>query len=243
MARLENEIRATARLWQMFGGASYPAHLPRLLGFDLASAEPYALFAGYTGRPLADLHGRLDAEAAQRVWSGLVSALLHTTAAGIVHGNVGLPSVWWDGATAQLVLFDNATTTQLLVPPSGKPRRGEATLVADPDVQAGGEVLTQTTDGSSLPRSLRKAIKSTCRPPGKRPTATALARKAGVPAVVARTSYAALDEGRRRFDTIIADKSGRPRTRLTGTGRTVLVLGALVVLLILVVVLVTGALS
>ncbi|MBU2667031.1 hypothetical protein KOI35_26310 [Actinoplanes bogorensis] len=212
LTRLENEIRATARLWQVFGGATYPAHLPRLIGFDLGSDEPYVLFDGYSGRPLADLRGRLGVAEAQRVWSGLVSALVHTTTAGIVHGDVGLPSVWWDGATAQLVFFDNAWTTL------------DGTPAAESDLGAVRKVLTQTTDRALLPRQLRRAVHGTVR----RPAVSRLARKTRV-VVTPRPPDTALEAGRRRFDALAAEKNGRPGSRPRRTRKIVVVLALVLV--------------
>lgn len=229
-ARLETEIRATARLWQLYGGASYPAHLPRLIGFDLGSDEPYAIFEGHAGRPLTDVRGMLDADAAWSLWSGLVSALLHTTAAGIAHGDVGPANVWWDGTTARLVHFGNA--------------RIGAAPDASADVRGAAVILAQAVDGSPLPRRLRRVVKSAIRPPGTAPTVVALARRTGVPtALAARKPDAALDDGRRRFEAISAAKDGRPGSARPRARRNALVAVALTVVSAVLVVLVIGALS
>jgi hypothetical protein len=214
---LENEIRATTRLRQLFRAGRYPENLPCVIGFDLTAVEPFALFTGYTGEPLTKHLGGLDEAELGRVWSGLLTALVHTTTAGIVHGGIDARTVWWDGSAAQLVAFENATVTD---------RYCSGPADGDRDVHAAGALLAQAADPArTLPRRMRKVVSNTSRPPGKRPTVAALAQRAGLPAEpVAYPLEAHLQPGYERFDSIATSKSGRPSSGRSRFGAVMLTL-------------------
>ncbi|MCA1674862.1 MAG: hypothetical protein LC799_22610, partial [Actinobacteria bacterium] len=105
---LDREIRAGTRLAQAFAGTRYPVELAQLIGYDVDGKEPFVLLDEYRGEPAAQHASRLTLHERHRFQVSLLRALLHTGAAGLVHGGVSLATLRWDGNNLQLVDFEQA---------------------------------------------------------------------------------------------------------------------------------------
>jgi hypothetical protein len=170
---LENEIRATVRLAETFGGRM-PTELPRLIGYNVDVEEPFALLAAYAGQPAADAVGSFDDRRRRQFQVSLLRALDLAAAAGVVHGAVRLAALRWDGANVQLVDFESARMV------------GESSADSSHDVPAAGQVLRQLAVGGAAPvsrddpESLRDLLKGVFGPASRRPSAADLLSRLGV---------------------------------------------------------------
>lgn len=130
---LDNEIRAGARLGQVFGG-HHPPELSSVVAYNLDDEEPFVLLRAYIGDPAAGLAQQLDDATRRQFQIGLLRAVQLTAAAGVVHGAVSLNTVRWDGRQLQLVDFESAERV-------GDRRRGGSSPACAPEQVAGsGEV-------------------------------------------------------------------------------------------------------
>jgi serine/threonine protein kinase len=114
--RLDNEILAGRRLYEVARDVGYPAALSRLYGDEAASADPCALLEPYRGEPLhAVVRQMMDDE--QRDFEiSLLTGLCWLEAAGIAHRGLSPASVWWDGRTRQVQITDFSLCTVFGVP-------------------------------------------------------------------------------------------------------------------------------
>jgi hypothetical protein len=149
---LDAEIRASAALAQRYGGRRYPAELSALVGYNVDLTEPFVLLRPYRGKWMPSR--RFDPEKLRAVEVALLRALQHTAEAGVVHGNVGLHTLRWDGTTVQLVDFEHAQRAGERRRPGGSvphrsPEQVDGVGGADPrdDVWGAGMVITHLAIG------------------------------------------------------------------------------------------------
>jgi hypothetical protein len=209
---LDNEVRAGARLGQVFSGP-YPKELPRLVAYNMDAEEPFALLLEYSGQPAVSVVSRFD-EAQRRLFQiGLLRALQLTGEADLVHGAVTLNAVRWDGTQLQLVDFEFAQR-------AGEPRRSGSGEVDTRDDLPAAALLIRTVytgapaDGTRLDRSrdpeLLRAVYDPVfdSPTEQCPYPADLLHKLREPGIVPprHDPEAGLDPGRQLFDQIIATK-------------------------------------
>jgi len=230
---LDSEIRAGTRLAQVFAGTHYPVELPRLIGYDVDAREPFVLLDEYRGQPATQHASRLTQHQRHRFQVSLLRALLHTGAAGVVHGAVSLVTLRWDGDNLQLVDFEQAA--RVGQPQLGQSQRRHSTAsspspeptgragAADPgdDIWAAGVVIHELTTGrhtnggrynlSQDPEALRYLLHDVLtEQPAARPDAAALLGRLRADASVEITPGvdAVLSAGRQAFDEASARKRG-----------------------------------
>jgi hypothetical protein len=135
---LDNEIRAGARLGQVFGDR-YPQGLARLAAYNVDADEPFVLLYRYFGEPALEIANRLDEEQRRQFQVGLLHAVEATTAAGVVHGALTLDAVRWDGRRVQIVDFELAERV-------GERRRRSTSAARSPEQAAGAGVVDARDD-------------------------------------------------------------------------------------------------
>ncbi|HEX8865465.1 MAG TPA: hypothetical protein VF821_07375, partial [Lentzea sp.] len=141
---LDNEIRALTRLHTRY---SRPLpELPRIVGYDFDSAEPFLLLEPPVGKCVDGGLRTLLIDERRRFMIGLFRALAQLDAVDLVHGSVGLSALCWDGATTQLVGLEHAVGT------GEAPRLSRTGAVAHPghDVRAAGRVVYELFTGRSV---------------------------------------------------------------------------------------------
>jgi hypothetical protein len=132
-ALLDNEIRAGARIGQVYGG-HHPPELSSAVAYNLDDEEPFVLLRAYSGEPAASQVQQFDDATRRQFQIGLLRAVQLTAAAGVVHGAVSLDTVRWDGRQLQLVDFESAERV-------GDRRRGGSSPARSPEqAAASGEV-------------------------------------------------------------------------------------------------------
>jgi hypothetical protein len=108
---LDNEIRAMSRLAHRYGHAGYPAELPQLVGYNFDAVDPFVLCAPFRGHCAEQSVRDLLSDQRIAVAVGLLRALAQLAAVNLVHGCVGLATMWWDNRRVQLVNFERAAAT------------------------------------------------------------------------------------------------------------------------------------
>ncbi|NKE63877.1 hypothetical protein FXN61_47135 [Lentzea sp. PSKA42] len=209
---LDNEIRALTRLHTRY--LEPLRELPRIVGYDFDSADPFLLLEPPIGKCVDGGLRTLLIDERRRFMIGLFRALAQLDAVGLVHGSVGLSSLCWDGATTQLVNLHHAVGTGE-VARSGLSRNGS---VAHPghDVRAAGRVvyelftgkhvaLGDTPDLASQPEVLASLLRGVFdQDPRQRPTASQMLERLNdrdpLPRPVDVTS--AMKRGYDRFDEL-----------------------------------------
>ncbi|MEU0534993.1 hypothetical protein [Amycolatopsis tolypomycina] len=145
---LDNEIRVLARLTLAFG-TWRPRPFPALIGYDMDSSEPWALVGDYRGIPAREATAALLGTGLMEFTGGLFEALAHLPLAEVVHGGIGLDTVYVSDGRIQLVSFDDAG----LIGEPGPRRSGP--MAPDQDMLASGlllyEVFTGTPASSTRP--------------------------------------------------------------------------------------------
>lgn len=221
---LDREIRAGTRLAQVFTGTHYPVELPRLIGYDVDGREPFVLLEEYRGEPATQHANRLTQYERHRFFVSLLRALLHTGAAGVVHGGVNLATLRWNGTHLQLVDFEQATQVGEPERHRGNPARLPGrTGAAEPrdDIWAAGAVIHELTTGrhtnggcydlSQDPEALRYLLHDVLiEQAAARPDAAELLRRLRADATVKIMPGmdALLIAGRQAFDEASARKRG-----------------------------------
>lgn len=135
---LDNEIRAGARLGQVFG-ERYPRGLARLAAYNMDAEEPFVLLHHYIGEPALEVANRLEEQQRKAFQAGLLYALEATAAAGVVHGALTLDAVRWDGQRVQVVDFERAQRV-------GERRRRGTSAARAPEQVAGTGVVDARDD-------------------------------------------------------------------------------------------------
>ncbi|WP_018682954.1 hypothetical protein [Actinokineospora enzanensis] len=137
-ALLDNEIRALARLTHAF--PDDPVPFPRLVGYDMDSADPWALVAEYRGKPArAVVGGLLDRTA---FTAGLFDAVAHATAVGVSLERLDLDALYVEGTAVQVVVFEHSALFD-------EPRPDRRGFVSgQQDVLDAGKVLYEVYTGT-----------------------------------------------------------------------------------------------
>jgi hypothetical protein len=195
--RLDNEIFAGRRLYQAAGSRrAYPPELACLYGDEATSADPYALFEPYRGRPLGEAKEGVFAEETESFAGGLLSGLCWLAGAGIVHRAISPATVWWDGYRVQITDFSHSmpfgmprtpmTGARNWVAPESRPDTCSGSTGPSDDVWAaarlifyfrtGGEDLADRADldKHNLAQLFNGLLPYVFGPPEDRPTASDL---------------------------------------------------------------------
>ncbi|MGW1952520.1 hypothetical protein ACWCPI_07095 [Streptomyces sp. NPDC001920] len=114
-ALLDTEAGTAVQLNQALGDSEYAALFPRLIGYELDTAEPFLLYDPPRGSAVSRIHvmGAADQEVFTR---DLMLALCLLEAQGLVPRGVSPATVLWDGARVQLWGLESVTRI-------GRPRR------------------------------------------------------------------------------------------------------------------------
>ncbi|GGU79744.1 hypothetical protein [Lentzea flava] len=143
---LDNEIRALTRLHARY--AVPLPELPRLVGYDFDSAEPFVLLEPPAGRSVSGGLRTLLIDERRRFLIGLFRALAELAAVDLVHGSVGLSSLCWDGHTTQLINLEHTVNTGE-ASRSSLSRNGGVAHPGD-DVLAAGRVVYELFTGKRV---------------------------------------------------------------------------------------------
>jgi hypothetical protein len=177
---MDNEIRALTRLHTRY--LKPLPELPRIVGYDFDSADPFLLLEPPVGKCVDGGLRTLLIDERRRFMIGLFRALAQLHAVDLVHGSVGLSSLCWDGATTQLVTLEHAVGAGE-APRSGLSRNGSV-MHPGHDVRAAGRVVYElftgkhvalggTPDLASQPEVLATLLQGVFEPdPRHRPTAS-----------------------------------------------------------------------
>ncbi|MBB5959581.1 hypothetical protein FHS29_006202 [Saccharothrix tamanrassetensis] len=227
-AWLDNEIRVATRIRTAHSAEAHPAELPRIVGYEFDTAEPFALFAPYRAAARPGLAARLLDSERLVLAASLFRALAHLAALDIVHGGVALPAVRLSGANVVLVNFEHAVLTGEHSPAHGR------TAHPGDDVLAAGLLLHEVYTGARLPAghtpddsaapALRALLAGVfAEAPVDRPSALDLLRRLDAGDIARASDHdAALAAGRTRFDAArrakLPDGTGRNGDAPPATG-------------------------
>jgi hypothetical protein len=207
---LDNEIRSLIRL-----AASYPAgpdFFPTPIGYNVDTDEPFLLVADQGGRPSGTVASTLLHEQRTRFAVSLLRAIALTSAAGLVHGDIGLPVLRIDDVDDRVHI---ASWEHAML--AGEVRRGGSPAHPGDDVRAAALVLYQVYSGTPLRApadldglpALRGALQDALAAAADdRPAAVDVLARMGFepPEWTPRPLEADLEAGRQRFDQIRGDK-------------------------------------
>lgn len=104
--RLDNEILAGRRLFEVAGWSGHPAEVIRLYGDESASADPFALFEPDRGDPLREVGEYLLSDAFDQFLAGLLTGLCWLAGAGIAHRAISPDTVRWDSDNGTVQIGD-----------------------------------------------------------------------------------------------------------------------------------------
>jgi hypothetical protein len=104
-ARLDNEILAGRRLYQLAAWGGYPRELARLYGDESISADPYALLEPDRGDPLREVGPSMWDDVFEKFVTGLLTGLCWLAAAGLSHRAISPDTVSWDDRSVQITDF------------------------------------------------------------------------------------------------------------------------------------------
>ncbi|GHH13079.1 hypothetical protein [Streptomyces lanatus] len=137
-ALLDTEAGTAVHLNQVLGDTEYAALFPRLIGYELDTAEPFLLYDPPRGTAVSRIHvmGAADQEIFTR---DLMQALCVLQGQGLVPRGISPGTVLWDGARVQLWGLESMTRI-------GRPRRPWGRSPYCPPEQRGGEGLTDPRD-------------------------------------------------------------------------------------------------
>ncbi|WP_244187793.1 hypothetical protein [Streptomyces regalis] len=137
-ALLDTEAGIAFRLNQLLGDTEYTALFPRLIGYELDTAEPFLLYHPPRGTDVAQIHvmGAADQEIFTR---DLMLALCLLEGQGLVPRGISPATVRWDGAKAQLWGLESVTRI-------GLPRRPWGPTPFCPPEQRGREGVVDPRD-------------------------------------------------------------------------------------------------
>jgi len=114
--RLDNEILAGRRLYEVADWGRYPPEVACLYGDEATSAEPYALFEPYQGRPLSEVGTYILDEEFDEFQASLLAGLCWLAAAGIAHRGINPDTVLWDSQQHRVQITDFSKCTVFGVP-------------------------------------------------------------------------------------------------------------------------------
>jgi serine/threonine protein kinase len=217
--RLDNEIMAGRRLWEVAEWGKYPAEVTRMLGDEAVSSDPYALFEHYRGTPLSEVAGQFIDDELDGFLVSLLTGLCWVAAAGIAHRAIGPDTVLWDSAHRSVQITDFSRSTLFGVPRT--PVSGSKDWVAreqrystcygrvgpTDDVWAAGRLIFFVSNqgqplfdrGQLARHGLAESLNPVFGPPEGRPTASDLLVQRGISAPRAPDSGIRLRDGRRHF--------------------------------------------
>jgi serine/threonine protein kinase len=109
--RLDNEILAGRRLYEVASWSGYPAEVVRLYGDESSSADPFALFEPDHGDPLREVGEYLLNDAFDQFLAGLLTGLCWLAGAGIAHRAISPDTVLWDSDNAKVRIVDFSRST------------------------------------------------------------------------------------------------------------------------------------
>lgn len=221
--QLDNEILTGRRLAKAAGRAGYPPEVACLHGDDADSADPYALFEPYRGKPLRVASQAMTATEQQEFPISLLRGLCWLAAVGIAHRGIGPDTVWWDGRRAQIVDFSRCTVFGVIrapvrgfpawIPPEQQPGTANGRIGPRDDTWAAAQLIfyahTQGQEyahpdqlaASDLDRLLVQMLALAFGPLATRPTAGELLTQFGRsdPAPQGVSAGLSLRSGRDRF--------------------------------------------
>jgi len=225
--RLDSEILAGRRLFEVTNAVGYPPELSRLVGDDASAARPYALLEPYRGQPLTVASQQMELSEQLQFQVSLLKGLCWLAAAGLAHRGISPSRVRWDGAAQQVQITDfsmstviGATREVIGTPPWAAWEQRSADvggLVSErDDIWAAGrlifyvntqEDLTDIQQVKDRP-ALNHLLAGVFDAPANRPTATDLLRRLGAESAVPRAlnGYLPLDAGRKSFYALRARK-------------------------------------
>ncbi|MEO5878369.1 MAG: hypothetical protein ABIS86_10110 [Streptosporangiaceae bacterium] len=156
--QLDNEILVGLRLAGLCGtGSAYPRELPRLIGYEADSPEPYALLEPLRGSPVAESAGQLPFRDRRAFQVSLLNGMRWLGAAGIAHRGLSPHTVRWDGKDVQITDFSQATLigtprTVVGAPPWSGPEQRQGKAVGEvtdrDDVYAVGRLIFYVLTGA-----------------------------------------------------------------------------------------------
>jgi serine/threonine protein kinase len=114
--RLDNEILAGRRLFEVAPWGGYPPEVARLYGDEATSADPYALFEPYRGQPLREVGTFIIDDEFDAFQVSLLTGLCWLAAAGIAHRAINLDTVLWDSQRRRVQITDFSRSTVFGVP-------------------------------------------------------------------------------------------------------------------------------
>ncbi|HET9898782.1 MAG TPA: serine/threonine-protein kinase [Streptosporangiaceae bacterium] len=227
--RVDNEILAGLRLHRVVQrhGLSYPVQLGQLVGYEAASAQPYALLRPWRGQPASVAIRRMQPAERERFGVSLLKGLSWLAAAGISHRGISPDSVRWDYELQEVQITDFSLATVTGAPRTGigrqpwagpEQRPGSAAgYVSDRDDLWGagqliyylhsGELLTGPADLRAQPH-LARVIGNLFSEPASRPAAREVLAAINVSdPVPAQSREDPLERGRELFRLAMAGLS------------------------------------
>ncbi|GLZ39072.1 hypothetical protein [Actinokineospora sp. NBRC 105648] len=202
---LDNEIRALARLSRAYPGGRRP--FPRLVGYDMDGAAPWALLEEPRGKPGRSATNGLFPSAHVDFAVSVLDAVAHAALVEVSINGLALDTLYVEGKSVQVVSFEHA----LLF---GEPRPHQPDQTApgpasdQHDLLAAGKVLYEVFAGvpaqSDRPdlselAMLASRLPDLFAPDGSRPSAVALLVQLGRVEVPAPVRGDHLDAGRAAF--------------------------------------------
>ena len=230
--RLDNEILAGRRLFEVTHTVGYPPEVSRLFGDEANSANPYALLEPYRGRPLTVASQQMDLDEQLQFQVSLLKGLCWLAAAGIAHRGIAPSTIRWDGQHAQITDFSMSTVIgtprEVIGTPPWAAREQQPADVGGrvserDDIWAAGrlifyvntqEELTDIRQVSDRP-GLNNLLAGVFGPPENRPTPGELLSRLNAQSPVPRAlnGYPRLDAARKSFYALRARKhpdAGKP---------------------------------
>jgi len=199
--QLDNEILVGRRLARAARRGGYPPEVARLHGDDADSADPYALFERYRGKPLYEASQAMTTAEQEEFPVSLLRGLCWLAAVGIAHRGIGPYTVWWDGSCAQIVDFSRCTVFGVMraplrgsaawVPEEQRPGAAKGRVGSRDDIWAAAQLIFYAHSqghecdepdqlaGSGLDRLLIDALIRAFGPLATRPTAAELLTQLG----------------------------------------------------------------
>lgn len=141
--RLDNEVLAGRRLYNLADWSSYPPEVAQLYGDEDASAEPYALFEPYQGRPLREVGTYVIDDEFDAFLISFLTGLSWIATAGLAHRAINQDTVLWDSQRRHAQITDFSRCTIIGVP---------RTPVAGSDAWVPKEQRPRTFYGTVSPR-------------------------------------------------------------------------------------------
>ena len=219
--RLDNEILAGRRLYDVSESSGHPTEVAGLYGDEATSADSFALLEPYRGDPLREAVEHLLDDDAEAFQASLLTGLCWLAAAGIAHRALSPDTVRWDSHRRQVQITDFSLSTVFGAPReavAGSPswvareqRPGSARgLVSDrDDIWAAGRLIFFAfNQGEELARrdqladsGLAGPLEGVFGPPEDRPTAAELLGRMGgaVPVADGAAESTWLREARQQF--------------------------------------------